>query len=65
MHDVEMRIRDLRQIQSRLDRQCLGVSRVRELPVGEGAFLFLLQLFAGRIDQYAGFAMHAGDRIRP
>ena len=60
-----MRTRHLGQIERGLDCQRLCIRRVCKLPVRQRTLLLLLQLVAGLIDQRAGFAMNAGDRIRP
>ncbi len=63
MHDVEMRAGDFGKIKSCLDREGLGVSGMRELPIRQCAFLLLLELLARLIDQRARLAVNAGDRI--
>ena len=64
--DVEMRAGDLREIERGLDGERLGdrgcaSSQSFSVPSG----LRVLQLVARRIDQRAGFAVDAGDRIGP
>ena len=63
VHHVEMCAGDLRQVERGLDCKRLGIRRMRKLPVGQGAFLLLLQLVTRTIDQGAGFTMNASDRI--
>ena len=61
-----MRSGDFRQIERGLDGERLGNRRVRIFPVLQRAFgLAGLQLVASGIDQRAGFAVNAGDRVGP
>ena len=66
MDDVEMRAGDFREIERGLDGERLGDRGMRVFPVLQRALgLARFQLVARGIDQRAGFAVDAGDRIGP
>ena len=64
MHHIKVCAGNFRQIKRSLNRKCLGIGRMCELPIGERSVLLLLQFLARLVDQGAGFAMDTRDSIR-